>query len=601
MDLSTSFWLIPFYPLVSAVLIGILRRGAALLAPLSVGLGFLHALAVYFLPRPARLEHRLGEWIPGASFGFLFDDLSGLLVLLVTGIGLLIHLYSLGYMGGKETFARYFGSLNLFVFFMLLLVMADNLLLLFAGWEGVGLASYLLIGFDYEKPAANQAANKAFLYNRAGDAGFLAGLFLLFAQFGTVEFAGLSNLEASPGLAAAGLLLALGASGKSAQFPLFVWLPDAMVGPTPVSALIHAATMVTAGVYLFARLAPLYAVIPEVGLVVAAFGAVTALIAATIALVDHDIKRILAYSTISQLGLMFLACGVGAPEAAMFHVATHAFFKALLFLCAGNIIHALAGEQDIRYMGGLRQSMPWTYRLMGVGALGLAGFPGLAGFFSKEAILHAAEGYPLLLALGLLVSFLTACYSARLVWRVFWGEQQQPGHDPHGWELHTLWPLAAGVIVAGYLGHLPSGAWWLLAASVVLALAGLYLGREMRVFEPLQTLFARKWFIDEIYRALWLRTIGYRGSALVAGVDEQRVGGVAGVAGLGTSLLSWVSAWVDRYLVDGLVMAIMLISQALSYPFRLAQTGGVLQYALFALGALAASMVYLWAKQGEIR
>jgi NADH-quinone oxidoreductase subunit L len=597
MDLAHYFWLIPFYPLAGAVLIALLRRGAALIAPLAVGLSFLHSLAVYFGARPERLEHRLSDWIPGASFSFLFDELSAFMVLLVSGIGFLIHLYSLGYMGGKDTFARYFSSLNLFVFFMLLLVLADNLVLLFAGWEGVGLASYLLIGFDYQKTAANQAANKAFLYNRAGDAGFLAGLFLLLAEYGSVDFARLLSLESSPILLAAGLLLALGASGKSAQLPLYVWLPDAMVGPTPVSALIHAATMVTAGVYLFARLAPMYAVIPEAGLIIAAFGAVTALIAATVALVENDIKRILAYSTISQLGLMFLACGVGAPQAAMFHVGTHAFFKALLFLCAGNIIHALHGEQDLRYMGGLRHSMPWTFRLMTIGALGLAGLPGLAGFFSKEAILHAAEPYSVLLAIALLVSLLTACYSARLIWRVFFLEEQQKGHDPAGWELHTLWPLAAGVLAAGYFQPLPHLS-WLLAASVAAALAGLYFGRNIVVFEPLHSLFANKWYLDSLYRLLWLRGVGIQGSQRLAGFDRNGVGAIPQATGFLASLTSWVSAWFDRFVVDGLVRALSFFTYAASYPVRLAQTGGVLQYALVLAGAVASALVFFLSRQG---
>ncbi len=598
MNALSTFWLIPFYPLLGAALIALLRRGSALIAPLAVGLSFLHALAATLSPRPAVVSHTLETWLPGVPFALQFDDLSAFMALLVSGIALLIHLYSLGYMGGQETFTRYFGSLNLFVFFMLLLVLANNLVLLFAGWEGVGLASYLLIGFDFHKTAANKAANKAFLYNRAGDAGFLAGILILFAAYGSVEFPVLNQAAPTPGLAMALLLLALGASGKSAQLPLFVWLPDAMVGPTPVSALIHAATMVTAGVYLFARLAPLYALVPEVGLVVATFGAVTALLAATVALVEHDIKRILAYSTISQLGLMFLACGVGAPQAAMFHVGTHAFFKALLFLCAGNIIHALKGEQDIRFMGGLRLSMPWTFRFMSIGALGLAGLPGLSGFFSKEGILHAAEPHPFLFATALLVSFLTACYSGRLLWTVFFEDEQQPGHDPHGWELHSLWPLAAGAIAAGYFRPLPSTALWLPLTSGALALAGLWFGRRLLVFEPLRTLFTHKWYIDEIYRAVWLRGVGESGSRRLSQLDAGGPGAAPSlVAGL-TSFVAVLLAWFDRFFVDGLVRLVSVLIEALSYPVRLAQTGGLLQYGLVVLLTLTACLGYFWLRQG---
>lgn len=602
MDLLASFWLIPFYPLIGAALIGILRRGAALIAPLAVGLSFLHSLAATLSARPAELTHTIGAWLPGIPFALQFDNLSAFMCLIVSGIGLLIHLYSLGYMGGQENFTRYFSSLNLFVFFMLLLVLANNLVLLFAGWEGVGLASYLLIGFHFDKTAANKAANKAFLYNRAGDAGFLAGVFVLLANYGSVEFSALRNIEPSPMLLAAGLLLALGASGKSAQLPLYVWLPDAMVGPTPVSALIHAATMVTAGIYLFARLEPLYALIPQAGLVIAAVGAFTSLIAATIALVEFDIKRILAYSTISQLGLMFMACGLGAPQAALFHVATHAFFKALLFLCAGNVIHALKGEQDLRYMGGLKQSMPWTFRLMAIGALGLAGVPGLSGFFSKDEIFAAAAQSPYFLGVGFLVAFLTACYSSRLIWQVFFGEEQQAGHDPHGWELHTLWPLALGTIIAGYFHPAAQHIWWIMAVSSVLALFGLWVGKGLRnnheVVEPLHTLFKHRWYLDELYRAIWLHGVGMRGSSAFTRVDAQVIGAGPAAAGVGAHVLSAVSAWVDRFLVDGLVRLLSILVEAVSYPVRLFQTGGLLQYALVALLTLAGFFGYYWMRLG---
>ncbi len=594
----STFWLIPFYPLIGAFLIGVLRRGAALIAPVAVGLSFLHALAAWMSPREGAVVHRVGQWLPGISFGFQFDDLSAQMALVVSGIGLLIHLYSLGYMGGHENFTRYFGGLNLFLFFMLLLVLANNLALLFAGWEGVGLASYLLIGFQFEKRAANEAANKAFLYNRAGDAGFLVALCILLATVGSVEFGALNGMVASPELTAAGLLLAFGAAGKSAQAPLFVWLPDAMVGPTPVSALIHAATMVTAGVYLFARLAPMYALLPEVGLTIAVVGLFTSYLAATVALVENDIKRILAYSTISQLGLMFFACGIGAPQAAMFHVTTHAFFKALLFLCAGNVIHALKGEQDIRYMGGLRASMPWTFRLMSLGALALAGLPPLAGFFSKDAILLAAADSPLLLGIAMGIPLLTSLYASRMMWTVFFGAEQQAGHDPKGWELHTLWPLALGTVTAGWFGAHAEGPLWIPMATGLLTVAGLWWGREIRVFEPLQTLFRRKWFVDDIYRHIWLHGVGGQGARGLNWFDRNVVDLLPRGAGWTTSGISALVGWWDRNVVDGLVQMAAFLTEAASYPVRLAQTGGLAQYALVILAALAGFLALTWFRLG---
>ncbi len=370
------------------------------------------------------------RWIAAGSldvsFAYLLDPLSILMMLVVTGVGFLIHVYSIGYMHGDPGFWRFFAYLNLFIFAMLNLILADNFLLLFLGWEGVGLCSYLLIGFWYdrkfEKGTTGDAAKKAFIVNRIGDFGFLIGMFLIVQTFGTLNFQAVFSQAAgmavgTPVLLIITLALFLGATGKSAQIPLFVWLPDAMAGPTPVSALIHAATMVTAGVYMVARCSILYALAPTTMDVVAIVGAATALFAATIGLVQNDIKKVLAYSTISQLGYMFLGLGVGAFAAGIFHVMTHAFFKALLFLGSGSVIHALHGEQDIRNMGGLKHHLPLTYRTFLVGAIAIAGIPPLAGFFSKDEILWKvfSGGHQVLWFLGLLGAALTAFYMFRLV------------------------------------------------------------------------------------------------------------------------------------------------------------------------------------------
>ncbi len=586
-----SFWMIPLYPLIGAAVIAVLRRGSGWIGSAAVALSFLHGLAAAMAPRGGMLTYEMYEWMPGIEFGFHWDELSMAMVLIITGVGLLIHLYSIGYMAEEEGFWRYFAYLNLFVFFMLLLVMANNLALLFAGWEGVGVASYLLIGFHHDRPTVNRNANKAFLYNRVGDAGFLMGVFILLAALGTVDFKTVNEAPATPAMLVAGLLLALGATGKSAQLPLFVWLPDAMVGPTPVSALIHAATMVTAGIYLFARLAPFYLKLPEAGAVIAAVGAITALIAATIALVEHDIKRILAYSTISQLGLMFMAAGLGATDAAMFHVATHAFFKALLFLCAGNLIHALRGEQDMRYMGGLKDRMPWTFRLMTVGALSLAGFPGLAGFFSKDAILVAAEGSPWLLGTALTVSFLTAAYSSRMIWAIFFGRyERDDAHEAHGVMLHTLWPLAVGSAFAGYFGPHLDGAWRMMAVSGVVSIAGLWLGRHLLIPTMLVKLFCRRWFVNEAYEFVWVRVVGRRGADGLDWVDRKVIDlGPRGVSAL-TSGCAQFAGWFDRMVVDGVVRATAFAFEAASFPVRAMQTGRMPQYGLMLILTLVSAL-----------
>ena len=389
-----------------------------------------------------------------ADFAYLLDPLSGIYVLFVTGVGLLIHIYATGYMRGDPGFYRFFAYLNLFMFMMLTLILADNLLLLFVGWEGVGLCSYLLIGYYTRKQEAGDAAKKAFITNRIGDFGYMIGMFLVFTTFGTISFVAKHGVEGiiaqasahpievfgSIGvLTAISLLMFVGATGKSAQIPLFVWLPDAMAGPTPVSALIHAATMVTAGVYLVARLSALFVKSPTALAVVAVVGAVTAIFAATIGLAQNDIKRVLAYSTVSQLGYMFLACGVGAFTAAIFHVMTHAFFKALLFLGSGSVIHGMHEEQDMRRMGGLKKFLPITFVTMLAGWLAISGFPLMAGFFSKDEILWrtwSTDALPhnwgrVLWAVAAFTALLTAIYMTRLMVMTFWGKERY-GHAAEG-------------------------------------------------------------------------------------------------------------------------------------------------------------------------
>jgi NADH-quinone oxidoreductase subunit L len=440
------------------------------------------------LPADARaLTQQVFTWISSGDFAVAFtlrlDPLSAVMILVVTLIGSLIHIYSTAYMHEERDaeYARYFSYLNLFAAFMLVLVLGSNFLVLFVGWEGVGLCSYLLIGFWYEKKSASDAGKKAFIVNRIGDFGFILGVLLAFVTFGTLDFQEIARSAASLGPEAAfgtmsliTLLLFVGATGKSAQIPLYVWLPDAMEGPTPVSALIHAATMVTAGVYMIGRNAVLFSHAPQTLAIVAGVGVATALMAGTIGLVQNDIKRVLAYSTVSQLGYMFLAMGVGAYAAGIFHLYTHAFFKALLFLGSGAVIHALAGEQDLRRMGGLKKDLPITYWTFLIGALAISGVPLLSGFFSKDEILYRtyASGHTLLWIVGLLTSLLTAIYMFRIVFLAFHGNraepfahaqdgQARPLHESaHAAHLHDAPPamaialvvLAVGSVAAGYVG-----------------------------------------------------------------------------------------------------------------------------------------------------
>jgi NADH-quinone oxidoreductase subunit L len=456
------------------------RKLVAFIAPAVVGAAFVVALlcVLSLASRPAdgrTFVQILFPWIQAGSLlvpaALQLDPLSSVMALVVTGVGFLIHVYSVGYMSHERAFARYFVYLNLFMFAMLTLVLANNYLLMFVGWEGVGLCSYLLIGFWYEKQSASDAGKKAFVANRIGDFGVLLAMFLVFWTFGSLSytevFAQVPLLRESgvltTGLATAiTLLLFLGATGKSAQIPLYVWLPDAMEGPTPVSALIHAATMVTAGVYMVARSSALFLLAPDTMMVVAVIGAVTAIFSATIGICQNDIKRVLAYSTVSQLGYMFLACGVGAFTAGIFHLMTHAFFKALLFLGSGSVIHALSGEQDMRKMGGLRKYVPVTFVTMFVATLAIAGIPGLSGFFSKDEILwqsfSSSHGSPVLWALAALAAGITAFYMFRLVFLTFFGDSRMdPEVEKHAhespWTMTVpLAILALLSVVGGWIG-----------------------------------------------------------------------------------------------------------------------------------------------------
>ena len=448
--------LIPLLPLAGAAINGLLGKRFSRQLVSAIALGFCgaaFAMALWVAAEFSALNiphvETLAAWIRAggfqADFAFYLDQLSLVMLLVVTGVGFLIHIYSVGYMWEEGGFYRFFAYLNLFMFFMLTLVLASNYLLMFIGWEGVGLASYLLIGFWFTKDSAAAAGRKAFIVNRIGDFGFLIALFLMIQQFGSLSFGQVflgvaqRGVESGTGLLTSiGLLLMVGAAGKSAQIPLYVWLPDAMEGPTPVSALIHAATMVTAGVYMVSRSHAIFERAPVALMVVAIVGTLTALFAATIGICQTDIKKVLAYSTISQLGYMFMACGVGAFSMGIFHLMTHAFFKGLLFLAAGSVIHAVGGEQDMRKMGGLRTKIPWTFWTMTAATFAIAGFPPFAGFFSKDAILFQAftsrYGSWVYWAIGVFTAFLTSFYMFRLWFLTFFGEyrgEEASGHDEH--------------------------------------------------------------------------------------------------------------------------------------------------------------------------
>ncbi len=621
------FAFIPFVPALAALLLFIIgrrltRKAVAIIACSSVASALAFSLAallnlLFSEAGSPVLTYRLFTWISAGTFrveaALRFDALAAVMVLVVSGVGLLIHIYSAGYMARDRDFSRYFACLNLFTFAMLLLVLADNLILMFVGWEGVGLCSYLLIGFWFEKPSAAAAGKKAFLVNRIGDAGFLLGTLFLLVAIGTTSFAGIEAAVAAgaitPALAGlAALLLFVGAAGKSAQIPLSIWLPDAMEGPTPVSALIHAATMVTAGVYMVARMNALYTFAPAAGQVVALIGAMTAVYAGTVALVQNDIKRVLAYSTISQLGYMFLGCGVGAYAAGVFHLFTHAFFKSLLFLAAGSVIHALSGEQDLRKMGGLRKRLPRTYPVFLVGGLAIAGVPFLSGFFSKDAILISAfsQGRWLVGFLGLSGAVLTAFYMFRLIFLAFFGnERLSPETAAH---LHESPPimtrplliLAVFSILAGYAGlpvvlgaranlffrflapivpsaegHIGAAAeWGLMTLSVVSALAGIGLAYLFYLRNPglparwaarrpgLHRRLLRGYGLDAIYDAAIVRPL-VRGSETVyrrfdLGVIDASINGSAEAAGRAGRFFALLqTGWVKDYALAFLLGAVI--------------------------------------------
>ena len=502
-------YLIPLLPLLGAAVAGFLctgRRKTLAHWPIWLGVGASAAISLSLLWSMLGLAHEekaslflvhdFYHWVTAGKFdvsvGFVFDPLTAVMLCVVTGIGFLITVFAAGYMKGEDGYSRFFAYLGLFIFMMTMLVLGNNFAMLYLGWEGVGLCSYLLIGYYYHKPSAREAAKKAFLVNRVGDFGFGLGIMLAFAAFGTISYFGSNGISGVLNFAAATnltdiqinalkwlpFLLMLGAFGKSAQFPLYVWLPDAMEGPTPVSALIHAATMVTAGVYMIARCGTLFVANEAAMWTIAIVGAFTALLAATIALRQFDLKKVFAYSTISQLGYMFVGVGVLAPVAGVFHLVTHAFFKALLFLCSGVVMHAMSGELDLRKMSGLRRVLPWTRWLILIGCAALAGFPLLSGFFSKDEIIAAAWEHSWLLgALMFLTAFLTAYYTFRLYFRVFEGPLVIPaapaqGHDSHNSHGHDsaghehqshnhepmlmilpLVLLAIGAIGAGYLNY----------------------------------------------------------------------------------------------------------------------------------------------------
>ncbi|MBK9196304.1 MAG: NADH-quinone oxidoreductase subunit L [Flavobacteriales bacterium] len=592
-QLAHIAWLVPALPLFGALVIAALRNKlkgntAGYLATAMTSIAFVIALLAFIAHKPAEqasaLVH-LFNWIdiPGmeVAMDLRIDALSLTMMLIVTGIGSLIHMYSIGYMHDDKRVNTFFALLNLFSFAMLMLVMGGNFLVTFIGWEGVGLCSYLLIGFWYTVPAYNYAARKAFVMNRIGDLGFLIALVMIATQFGTLDYGTVMDKSStvstgSPWITAVTLLLFVGAIGKSAQLPLFTWLPDAMAGPTPVSALIHAATMVTAGIFLLVRSSALFALAPITMEVVLIVGLLTAVITATIGVFQNDIKKVLAYSTVSQLGLMFVALGLGAYSAAMFHVTTHAFFKALLFLGAGSVIHALGGEQDIRKMGGLKGITKTTYVTFLIGTLAIAGIPGFSGFFSKDAILMAAyQEHPLLYAATLGVSLLTCFYMFRLLFLTFFGTYRGKAHAHESPSVMTvpLMVLAVGSVVAGVLNlphifgghetmkhyletaaegiygehlHLSAATEWMLMGITVglIVLVIWYahgrfvkkttLDAEADELPYFKRLIARKWYIDELYAKLFEKPYGWLSTQLDAIMEKRVVDGAVNFTGSST-------------------------------------------------------------------
>ncbi len=648
-------WIIPLLPLLGSAINGLFgakwpNKIVSIVAVGSTGLSFAAALEAVreftqLLPEQIPWVKQYFTWITAgtfrAGFDLQVDQLTVVMLMVVTGVGWLIHIYSTGYMAHEDGYYRFFSYLNLFMFFMLILVMAANYVLLFVGWEGVGLSSYLLIGFFFLKKSAADAGKKAFIVNRIGDFGFMLGMFLLFRAFGTLDFVSLfdkaghwpaDGMGQLGTLTTASLLLFMGACGKSAQLPLYVWLPDAMEGPTPVSALIHAATMVTAGVYVVARSHVLFTHAPTAMLVVAIVGCATAFFAATIGLVQTDIKRVLAYSTVSQLGYMFLACGVGAFSAGIFHLMTHAFFKALLFLAAGSVIHAMGGEQDMRKMGGLGPKIPWTYGTMLMATLAIAGIPFFSGFFSKDAILFAAfnmaGGHPLY-AIGLLTALLTAFYMFRLLFLTFGGA---PRYDEHHVHVHeSPWSMLGPLVVLAVLSVI--GGWVALPAlfaggtdyfaafltpifgqgetldaagevaahqlelilagvAVASALTGLGVAFWLYIRQPgkpealaksmkgAYTTLLNKYYVDELYAAvivnplMWLSTNVFWKAADVVAIDGT-VNGIADTAtAIGDSVRHTQSGNTRSYAVWVVIGALVIIA-AIFWPYLRPATGMV--------------------------
>jgi NADH-quinone oxidoreductase subunit L len=604
-----NLWLIPFFPLIGCLLNGLLGKRFTkpvinMIAAGSVAASFLYVVFALTSLSPLTTPHveHYYTWLQSGFLNvgvdFLVDRLTAVMLLVVTGVGLLIHIYAIGYMEHEGGYYRFFSYLNLFMFFMLVLVLAANLLVAFVGWEGVGLCSYLLVGFYFREKLAGDAANKAFIVNRIGDFGFSLAIFLTAIAFKTLDFgkiaaaAATMPVEVTVGsITAITLLLFVGATGKSAQLPLYVWLPDAMAGPTPVSALIHAATMVTAGVYMIARLAFLYDHAPLTMHLVAVIGLLTAVFAATIGVTQNDIKKVFAYSTISQLGYMFLGLGVGAYSASVFHLMTHAFFKALLFLGAGSVIHGLGGEQDLRHMGGLRKSMPVTFMTLGIASLAISGFPGFSGFFSKDAILTAAyEHAPWMFWVGALTAGLTAFYVFRAFALAFFGKYRGH-HHPHESPLVMTGPLMV-LAVLSLLGGFISIPRWLApmfplagpesltpmlisaGCGIIGILAALYLyvlqpalAESLKAAAgPLYTLVSNKYYVDEIYAALIVKPLqGISRTLLWKGVDEGLIdqGMVTGFAriikGWGSLLRQLQSGSIRNYATWVLAGSLLVI------------------------------------------
>jgi NADH-quinone oxidoreductase subunit L len=653
--MAELIWLVPVFPLLGAIVNGLWGRThlrdkahvpAIAATAISLALALLVVGAVIADPTPTTAS--LFDWVIAGPLrvevAFLADPLSAIMLLVVAGVGFIIHVYSIGYMHGDPGYYRYFAYLNLFMFFMLVLVTANNYLLMFVGWEGVGLCSYLLIGFWFERRSAADAGKKAFVVNRVGDAGFLLGLFLIYTTFGSFtyhEVFARAPEATTATLTAITLGLFVGATGKSAQLPLHVWLPDAMEGPTPVSALIHAATMVTAGVYMVVRSHVLYALAPISAELVALVGGLTAIFAASIGLVQTDIKRVLAYSTVSQLGYMFLGAGVGASVAAIFHLMTHAFFKGLLFLAAGSVIHALGGEQDMRKMGALRPHLPITSRVFYVGALAIAGIPPLAGFWSKDEILAETfkTGHYLLWFVGVVGAFMTAFYMFRLIYLTFYGASRVshealhhlhesppvmtvpliilaalstvggiiPGFPPeHGWihgflgmvlgHGHAAAPGGVAEAATAAAAHAEAGGFGaldglLMVISVLVGVAGWGLAWYLYTANPavperlaaryadVYAVLVNKYWVDELYDYVFVRG-GKALANLLWRFDDQVIDGAVNGASQTTLQTSLGSSRFDLYTIDGSVNGVSMVIAYGARVFRLLQTGFVQNYVL---------------------